>query len=84
VAVKVAENVLSHSNMKGQDMRVKASSGAKDRNKSEVTDVAETIDVTNIATVQLPPQFPIIIDEQAVEDILGVGLLCVCVKEFLF
>ena len=73
VAVKVAENVLSHSNMKGQDTKIQNGNDAKDKNKSELTDLAETIDVTNVSTVQIPPRFPIVIDEQAVEDILGVS-----------
>ena len=73
VAVKVAENVLPQTKMKGQDVKVKDNSNTKDKSKIEVTtDMVETIDVTHITAVQIPPQFPIIIDEQAVEDILGV------------
>ena len=33
----------------------------------------ETVDVTNVATIPIPPEMPIVIDEHAVEDILGVG-----------
>ena len=33
----------------------------------------ETVDVTNVATIPIPPEMPIVIDEHAVEDILGVS-----------
>ncbi len=70
VAVKVAEHTLKSSKM--SDQLVKASEANNKDGETAAAEKAETVDVTNIATIPIPPELPIIIDEQAVEDILGV------------
>ena len=69
VAVKVAENLLmnraSKSTKDDQEKRSAATSEGKQKMKEEaLVDAVEMV---------LPPEMPIIIDEQAVEDILGVS-----------
>jgi ATP-dependent Lon protease len=68
VAVKVAEHMMNHPEVKGEEVNVKDA----DKVKAAVR-VTEVVDVSNVATIQIPPEFPIVIDENAVEDILGVG-----------
>ena len=69
VAVKVAE----HSLKKGENLSAKADlAKTKDGNRKHKMKDKETL--VDAVEMVLPPEMPIIIDEQAVEDILGVRI----------
>merc|ERR1712150_326559 len=62
-----------------QKAAVNAATEAEEKESSDVNTktpehelpMMETVDVTNVATIPIPPEMPIVIDEHAVEDILG-------------
>lgn len=69
----VAVKVLETRSRKKQE-KATASNGGKD----EVIageDVVKSLDSQEAAALSHPPEMPIVIDEAAVEDILGVGVL---------
>ena len=78
VAVKVAE----HSLKKGVNLSNKAdvAKTKTDNHKQRMKDKETLVDAVQMV---LPPEMPIIIDEQAVEDILGVRtrIQIVCLKQ---
>jgi len=49
---------------------------------SENKDAGEVVDVVDASAINLPPEMPIVIDEHALEDILGVRSWSVFVKLF--
>ncbi len=67
VAVKVAENVFKQRAEVNQEKTPAASADKKEQRKEKDA-------LVEAAELALPPEMPIIIDEQAVEDILGVRI----------
>lgn len=67
VAVRVAESKMKEKDVPSEAVKVKEEP-AVSQQKME----SETMDIGGLASVTLPPEMPIVIDEQAVEDILGV------------
>jgi len=41
---------------------------------------SETVDITNVSNLTIPPKLPIVIDVAAVEDILGVSIYLFNIK----
>jgi len=73
VAVKVAEHQhkLDVSKPPLTDQLAADEEGSAKAGKHEL-EVSETVDITNVSKLTIPPKLPIVIDVAAVEDILGV------------
>ena len=70
VAVKVAENLLVNRAIKATKDDQEQCSAATSKGKQKMKEKEAPVDAVEMV---LPPEMPIIIDEQAVEDILGVS-----------
>ena len=70
VAVRVAESKVKGGKDATQQQPLKQAE-APAKTGQEAAE-SETVDISGLTSMALPPEMPIVIDEQAVEDILGV------------
>jgi ATP-dependent Lon protease len=73
VAVKVAEHMRKTTVV---DEASGSHAFAKRDKNERLEEKSETVDIPNLNELSLPPDMPVVIDQAAVEDILGVSSSC--------
>ena len=84
VAVNVAEHMHKVDVSKPSTSRLAADTESSAKGRTKEPAASETVDITNVSSLTIPPKLPIVIDVSAVENILGVGTQHCLLLYYLF